>query len=101
MIDFGAGVYESHETFTRVQRALLPYRNVILLLPSTDMAESLHILAERDNHPPVDLNFDFNAHFLEHHTYYDLAKFTVYTKDKTPAETCAEILDLISPGTLA
>ena len=101
VIDFGAGVYESHETFARVQRALLPYRNVILLLPSADKAESLRILAERDNHPPADLNFDFNAHCLEHHTYYDLAKFTVYTKDKTPAETCAAILDLITPGMLA
>jgi shikimate kinase len=101
VIDFGAGVYESRETFARVQRALLPYRNVILLLPSTDKAESLQILAERDSDPPADLNFDFNAHFLDHHSYYDLAKFIVYTKGKSPGETCAEILRLIAPGTVA
>ena len=96
VIDFGAGVgvYESREQFARVQRALAAYRNVFLVLPSPDQAESLQILQERDQNPPSDLNFDFNAHFLAHHGYYDLAKFTVYTKGHSPAETCAEILEL-------
>ena len=94
VIDLGAGIYESHEMFARVQRALQPYRNVILLLPSPDKAESLRILTDRDSDPPNDLNFDFNAHFLDQHSYYDLAKFIVYTKGKTPEETCAEILAL-------
>jgi len=101
IFDFGAAIYESSESFARVQRALAPYRNVILLLPSADKAESLRILAERDGDPPSDLNFDFDAHFLAQHSYFDLAKFTVYTKDRTPAETCAEILDLIAPGIIA
>jgi hypothetical protein len=52
------------------------------------------MLRERDKEPPGDLNFDFNAHFLSHHGYYDLAKFTVYTGGRTPTETCAEILAL-------
>jgi hypothetical protein len=96
VIDFGAGVgvYESQEQFARVQRALAPYRNVFLLLPSPDRVESLQILRERDEEPPTDLNFDFNAHFLAHHGYYDLAKHIVYTKDRTPSESCAEILAL-------
>jgi len=96
VIDFGAGVgvYESREQFARVQRALAAYRNVFLLLPSPDQTESLRILRERDQNPPSDLNFDFNAHFLAHHGYYDLAKFTVYTKGRAPEETCAEILAL-------
>ena len=96
VIDFGAGVgvYESQEQFARVQRALAAYRNVFLILPSPDQAESLQILRERDQEPPSDLNFDFNAHFLAHHGYYDLAKFTVCTKGRSPAETCAEILAL-------
>jgi hypothetical protein len=42
------------------------------------------------------LNFDFNAHFLAHPGYYALAKFIVYTKGRTPAESCAEILALAS-----
>jgi shikimate kinase len=96
VIDFGAGVgvYESQEQFARVQRALAAYRNVFLILPSPDRVESLQILRERDEEPPSDLNFDFNAHFLAHHGYYDLAKFTVYTKGRTPTETCAEIVAL-------
>ena len=92
VFDFGAGIYESRESFARVQQALKAYRNVILLLPSPDMEESLQILTARDTQPPSDLNFDFNRHFLGHHTYYDLAKFTVYTKGRTPEETCREIL---------
>ncbi len=98
VIDFGAGIYESREMLARVQRALQPYRNVILLLPSPDKAESLRILTERETDPPNDLNFDFNAHFLDQHSYYDLAKFIVYTKGKTPEETCAEILALTTPA---
>jgi hypothetical protein len=101
VIDFGAGVgvYESREQFDRVLHALAPYRNVFLLLPSPDPARSLQILQERDPDPPSDLNFDFNAHFLAHHGYHSLAKFTVYTEDKTPAETCAEILSLVAGET--
>jgi len=96
VIDFGAGVgvYESQEQFARVKRTLAAYRNVFLILPSADRRESLQILRERDEEPPPDLNFDFNAHFLAHHGYYDLAKFTIYTKGRTPAESCAEIVAL-------
>lgn len=96
VIDFGAGVgvYESQEQFARVKRALSTYRNVFLILPAPDRIESLQILRQRDDKPPSDLNFDFNSHFLAHHGYYDLAKFTVYTKGRTPAETCAEIAAL-------
>jgi shikimate kinase len=97
VIDFGAGVgvYESQEQFARVKQALAGYHNVFLLLPSPDRLESLQILRERDDEPPSDLNFDFNAHFLAHHGYYGLAKFTIYTKGRTPAESCAEIVTLM------
>jgi adenylate kinase family enzyme len=99
VFDFGAGVgmSESQEQFTRVQRALASYRyrNVVLLLPTHDTDESLRILAERDTDPPADLNFDFNAHFLHHHGYTDLAKFTVYTAGHSPKATCDEILRMI------
>jgi shikimate kinase len=101
VIDFGAGVgvYESREQFARVQQALAAYRNVFLLLPSPDRGESLQILQQRDAEPPSDLNFDFNGHFLAHHGYYDLAKFTVYTKGRTPTETCLEIVALVDGNT--
>ena len=74
MRDFGAGIFESDEMFRRVQNALADYPNVVLVLPSPDLEESLRILAERDANPPRDLSFDINRHFLTHHTYYDLAK---------------------------
>jgi adenylate kinase family enzyme len=97
VFDFGAGVgiSESQEQFSRVQQALAPYRNVVLLLPARDTDESLRILAERDTDPPADLNSDFNAHFLHHHGYTDLAKFTVYTAGHSPQATCDEILRMI------
>ena len=95
VIDFGAGIYESDEMFARVQKALADYSNVVLVLPSPDIDESRRILAERDANPPADLTFDLNARFLRHHTYYDLARITVYTKGKTPEETCQEILERI------
>lgn len=95
VFDFGAGIYESIESFDRVQNSLARYQNVVLLLPSPNKDESLQMLKERDPHPPKDNSFDFNAHFLNHHSYYDLAKFIVYTKDKTPADTCREILQFV------
>lgn len=94
VIDFGAGAYESLESRARVQRAFAGYRNVFLLLPSPDIEESLRILAARDTNPPKDLNFDLNRHFLTRNMYADLAKFTVYTKDRTPEQTCGDILQL-------
>jgi len=92
VFDFGAGILESGEMFRRVQAALAGYPNVVLVLPSPDLEESLRILAERDPNPPRDLSFDILRHFLTHHTYYDLAKITVYTQGKSPLETCEEIL---------
>jgi shikimate kinase len=49
VLDFGAGhsVYTDEELFSRVQRALAPYPNVIMLLPTPDLDESVRILNER------------------------------------------------------
>jgi len=96
VIDFGAGIYESDESFARVQKALADYPNVVLVLPSPDIDESLRILKERDPNPPADLTFDLNARFLRHHTYYDLARITVYTQGRTPEETRQEILERVN-----
>ncbi len=58
VIDFGAGhsVYEEAELFARVQRALTPFPNVVLLLPSPDPDESVRILQKRK---PIGGAFDF------------------------------------------
>ncbi|AFY44115.1 shikimate kinase [Nostoc sp. PCC 7107] len=99
VIDFGAGhsVYEDTSLFQRMQKTLESYPNVVLLLPSPDLHESLQILNDRNEYIP-DGSPNINEHFLSHPSNYLLAKFIVYTKDKTPQETCNEILDLLGYG---
>lgn len=101
VIDFGAGhsVYEDAALFARVQTALAPYPNVILLLPSPDLDESTRILNERfaamviQYVPEVDpAVLRVNETFVKHPSNHLLAKLVVYTEGKTPEETCAEIL---------
>lgn len=98
VIDFGAGqsVYDNQVLFARVQNALESFPNVILLLPSPDTDEALAVLNARI---PPDLPTELtqwyketNEYFLNHHCNYDLAKITIYTKDKTPDEICDEII---------
>ena len=96
VIDFGAGhsVYEIGTHFSRVEKALQPYENVVLLLPSPDPDESVRILNERQGKTQPD-EMDINEHFIRHHANRDLAKIVVYTDGKTPAETRDEILSLV------
>ena len=96
VLDFGAGhsVQEEPALFGRVRRALAPYRNVVLLLPSPNPEESVRILKERYG-GLVSNGVDFDRHFVTHHSNHDLATLVVYTKGKTPEETCAEILQRI------
>ena len=93
VIAFGAGhsVFEDETLFERVRVALEPFPNVVLLLPSPDIEESLRILAEREPG-----GAEMNEHFLQHPSNVTLAKLTVYTKDKTPEDTRDEILRLIT-----
>ena len=95
VIDFGAGhsVYEDEAQFARVQQALAPFPNVVLLLPSPDLNESIQILADRTNDaaPP---DFDHTL-FVKHPSNHRLARFTVYTKDQTPEQTRDQISALL------
>jgi shikimate kinase len=101
VIDFGAGhsVYEDEALFARVQKAMVPFPNVVLLLPSPDLDESVAIVNARfsemvkqhvDQVDPAVLAV--NEQFVKHPSNHLLAKIVVYTKDKTPEETCAEII---------
>lgn len=101
VIDFGAGhsVYEDETLFARIQKALAPYPNVILLLPSPDLDESTRIVNERFSQllmrevgrvDPVLLQV--NEQFVKHPSNHQLAKIVVYTKDKTPEQTTDEII---------
>jgi shikimate kinase len=94
VIDFGGGhsVYEDDAMFDRARWALAPYANVVLLLPSPDLDESVRVLRERHGGPIIDNGLDFDEHFVKHHSNHDLATITIYTKDRTPQQTCDEIL---------
>jgi shikimate kinase len=96
VIDFGAGhsVFEDDDLFRRVEALLKPYKNVVLLLPSPDLDESVILLRQNDALPSGE-DFDFHEHFVKHHSNHDLAKIVVYTKGKTPEETRDEILSRI------
>jgi shikimate kinase len=95
VIDFGAGasIYENKADMARVEKALAKCQ-VILILPSSDPAESISILHERTKHlvGTFAQDFDWHDYFVRHPGNYKLAKFTVYTKNKTPEHTADEIL---------
>ncbi|MEM7554315.1 MAG: shikimate kinase [Cyanobacteria bacterium P01_A01_bin.84] len=95
VIDFGAGhsIYENDEDFVRSQEILASYTNVILLIPSPDLDESIAILKERKT--LIINGMEANRFLLTHSSNHKLANFVVYTKGKTPSETRDEILELI------
>lgn len=98
VIDFGAGqsVYEDDALLTTVKNALNPLPNVILLLPSPDIEESIRILHTRippDVPLPLIPQFmSLNEQFVRHPSNGALAKIIVYTQDRTPEQTCDEII---------
>lgn len=102
VIDFGAGhsIYESTEQMARAQRALAPYPNVVLILPSPDIDESRELLHARWPIPYDPNQFDFIDYFLRSPSNAALAKYVVYTKDRTPQQTRDEILSRLAvlPG---
>ena len=101
VLAFGAGqsVYDDPAFAERARKALAPYPYVILLLPSPDADELVFILHER-----IRLGFpdfpaeaaqqmdEMNRYFIENPSNARLAKFTVYTKDKSSAQTRDEVL---------
>lgn len=99
VLDFGGGhsVQEDNVLLARVVRALAPFPNVVLLLPSTSKAESVRILNERKG-SLTSGGIDFHMLFVNHPANYLLAKHIVYTNGRTPAETADEIVALIRPA---
>lgn len=105
VIDFGAGhsVYDDEALFARVQAALAPFPNVVLLLPSPDLDESVAVLnarftalLEREVGTVDPELLKVNEHFVKHPSNHRLATLAVYTGGKSPDETCAEILDKLT-----
>jgi shikimate kinase len=77
----------------RINEALAPFRNVVLLLPDANLQTSLDILKPRQK--PERLHPDLNELFLKDNRFFELAKFVVYTKDKSPTEVCQEIIETL------
>ncbi|MBD2254602.1 AAA family ATPase [Nostoc parmelioides FACHB-3921] len=96
VIDFGAGhsVYDDAALFYRVQKVLETYPNVVLVLPSPDLDESVQIIKERMGEFQEN-GVDVHEYFVKHSSNLNLAKIVVYTKGKTPEQTGDEILSLI------
>lgn len=101
IIDFGASnsVYDDEDLFARVEKALAPFPNVILLLPSPDSDESAEILKSRlirmlteAGKEFSDELFELNRYFVQHPSNHRLAKQVIYTRDKTPEMICEEIV---------
>ncbi len=92
VIHFGAGhsVYEDASYFARAEACLRPYANVVLLLPSPDLDESVAILGARAAHTVEGV--ELTRHLITHHSSHALATLTVYTEGKTPEETRDEIV---------
>ncbi len=107
VLDFGAGhvVHDDPSLFESVSAALAPHPNVILLLPSADLDESIAILQDRllervAEYAEWGEDYSWaiaeNRHFILHPSNRRLAKVTVYTKDRSPEETCQEIVQFVS-----
>ena len=99
VFDFGAGpiVFENDLLSNQIKNALEPFANVVRLLPSPDLEESIQVLHERSRHLQGTnvQGFDWSAFFVQHKQNRMLAKHQIYTGMKTPTETCAEILTVI------
>lgn len=87
-------VFTDEGMYSQIEKLLAPYDNVVQLLPSPDQEKSVEVLRERGMAGRREID-KLNDHFVENHSNYDLAKFTVYTKGKTPEESRDEILSLL------
>jgi shikimate kinase len=105
VLDFGAdhSVYDDPELFSRVKKALEPYKHVILILPSPDLDRSVEIVNQRFSelliHEVGKIDpelLELNERFVRHPSNKVLAKKIVYTEGKSPKDTCQEILNWIA-----
>jgi hypothetical protein len=100
--DFGAvhSVHEDPAALARVQGALAPYSNVVLLLPSPDSDRSIAVLRERERAVGATWlekirekhGVHLNEWYVRHPSNRQLGKIVVYTEGRTPEETRDEVL---------
>jgi shikimate kinase len=94
IFDFGGGNIVSGYSFdlNRIKKALEPYENVVFLVPGKDNAETLNFIYKRRDIKPSDR--ELIEYLVCNHSNYEVAKHTVFVKDKTPEEVCDEILSM-------
>ena len=105
VLSFGAGnsVYDNEAYLTRAKAALANIQHVILLLPSSDIDESLRILTERlrplIDPDALDAVSELNRTFVQNPSNTALATVTFYNGDETPEETAEVIFQYIQSAT--
>lgn len=100
---FSLGAAHSHFTapalFDRARRALEPFSYVVLLLPEPDAARSVAVLRERCREFGLpdwrDDGCDLIERWVNDGCNHELATLTVYTRGKTPEQTCREVLTAV------
>lgn len=92
VVDFGAGhsVYDDETIFKNVQSLLGNFKNVVLLLYSDNLQESLDVIGRRSTGDTND-----NRRFIESPCNRELASMVVYVKGKNPDQIADEILEII------
>jgi hypothetical protein len=104
ILSFGAGhsVYEDAEQFARAERALAPFSDIFLILPSLDIDEACALMRQRifddDGLPDdaLDAITAINRFFMEHPSNRRLAHHVIVNAGKTVDQTCSEILALLN-----
>lgn len=93
-------LYKDRIYLDRIKRIFMPYPNIFLLIPSPDIEESLSELLRRIRlHGIKGRNLSdeavnqINRYALEVSSNYELAKFIIHTKGKSPEETAKNVLE--------
>lgn len=88
IIDLGAGAHsfdEPHQV-ERAQQAFSSAKEILLLMPSTDLATNIKSL------PGLKENYEVNTFLIMHPTNELLATKTIYTLNKTPDKVLKDIM---------
>jgi hypothetical protein len=100
VLDLGAGhtCYLDRSLFPRVQAALAPYRNVVLLLPDPDPDISVRVIDERmasvrEGWSWKHGDIDFVRHWVTDDQNRSLATHVVFTGADPPAHVSQRVVD--------
>ncbi len=95
IFDFGGGNNASgfNFEFNRLNNALKPYNNVVLLYPCADKKEALEFVYKRREFTTAQK--ELIEHIVFDESNFKFAKHIVFVKNKTPEEVCKEVLALV------